>query len=105
MTTILGITPETEHLTTEEVDFSVWDTSPSPSPIKRIQGDIPSSHVEGCFSKQAHLTEGVESSALTLFFRLPTILPSRVPRTPKEFVTVVAVEDLAFVLSLSITDI
>lgn len=50
------------------------------------------------------MTEGVEYEAQTHFFRIYSILSSRVPRTLKEFVIVVATEDLYFFRSLSIAD-
>lgn len=50
------------------------------------------------------MSEDFESEALTRFFRLFAILPSRVPNTPEEFAVDVAVEDLDFVRSLYVAD-
>ena len=82
------------------VDFSAHGLSHSPSSTKRGQVDITSSPVEGGSPTSAYLVKGGEKDALTYFFRLPDILPSRVPSTPEEFVVVVAAEDLDFIRGL-----
>lgn len=46
------------------------------------------------------MTHDTKSKALTPFFRLSGILPSRVPNTQEELDVVVAIEDLDFVRSL-----
>lgn len=55
-----------------------------------------STHVEEGSSKQYCFMEGAELKDLTHFFRLPTILPSWLPRTIEEFVVVVSTKDLNF---------
>lgn len=58
---------------------------------------------EGSF-KQYCFMEGAESKDLTHFFRLPTILPSWLPRTTDEFVVVISTKDQNFFRSLSVSD-
>lgn len=82
------------------VDFSAHGLSHSPSSTKRGWVDITSTPVERGSPTSAYLVKGGDKDALTYFFRLPDILPSRVPSTPKEFVVVVAVEDLDFIRGL-----
>lgn len=71
-------------------------------PVTSVNG--PSTPIEGGSSKHACLLEGGRQKVLTPFFRIPTILPSRLPRTPEEFIIVMVFEDLDFVLGLSAID-
>lgn len=77
--TIPCMNPKVEWLTTRADDIYIHEPLPSLSPIKRNQGDCPSILVEWGSSKRARLSKEVELEALTPFFRLPTIIPSRVP--------------------------
>lgn len=104
VTSITGTTPEVRQLIIKAVDFSTCEPTPSPSLIKRNHGDNPSTPIEEGSHNRDHLTEDAGSGALNTLFRIPFIIPSPVPSTPKEFAIVVANKDLAFVLSLSATD-
>lgn len=99
-TTISGVIPEVEQLTTKAVNLSVYEPSPSPSLVKKNLGDCSSTTVDGGSSKQARMSEAVELEATTSFFRLHVVFPSRVPNTPKEFTADVATKDLTLVQNL-----
>lgn len=104
VTSITGTTPEVRQLIIKVVDFSTCEPTPSPSLIKRNHGYNPSTPIEEGSHNWDHLIEDVGSRALSPLFRIPFIIPSLVPSTPKEFAIVVANKDLDFVLSLSATD-
>lgn len=103
-TAIPGTTLEVDQLTTKTIDVSVHEPSQSLSHIKRNQGDYLSISIEMGSSKHAFLLKEDESETLTPFFRLPSILPSRIPSILEEFVVVVATEDLTFVRNLYAAD-
>lgn len=50
------------------------------------------------------MSEGGDLEVLTLFFRLPLILPSQVPSTSEKFVASVASKDLDFIQGLTTID-
>lgn len=86
------------------VDFTIHEYFSSPSPVKRTRDDNLLTPVEEGSSKKVLLSECTEQEALTPFFRHPTILISRIPNTPEEFVVVLATNYLAFVRGLSASD-
>lgn len=59
--------------------------------------------MEGGSPKRPLLVEGSDQDIMSPFFRLLTILPYRVPNTPKEFAAHIAAKDLNFVWGLSVT--
>lgn len=90
---VLVLNPKLGPLNANIANLSTWGDSSSPSPTKRVQSDSLSIPIGGSSPIRARLMEDGERDALALFFRLPAILPSRVPSTPKEFVIIVATED------------
>lgn len=103
-TTILVTALEVDQLVTRAAGFSTRELSLSPSPTKRSRGDSSSTPLEWGTSKKDLLLKGGNHKALTPFFWLPIILPSRLANTLKEFSTVVASEYLDFVWGLSTAD-
>lgn len=103
-TTISSINPKTEHLIIMATDLYICEPLAYPSHVKRNQGDNSSTHIKEGFLKQSHLVEDAKSEALTHFFRILSIIQSRVPSTPKEFNVVVSIRGLPFTRSLFVTD-
>lgn len=98
------MTPQVEKLNIKAVKFFSREPSSSLSPIKSNPGDNSSTPIKGGSPKQSRLMEVAWLEALTSFFLLPSILPSRVPNTLKKFVIVATCEDLSFVQSLTIAE-
>lgn len=64
--------------------------------IQEELGDCLSTPIERGSSKWDRFSEDAESEDLTPSSWVPSILASRVPRTPKEFATAMAINDLDF---------
>lgn len=94
--TVLVPNPKLGPLNANIANLSTCGNSSSPSPTKRVQSDSSSIPIEGSSPKWARLMEDGERDALAPFFRLPAILPYRVPSTPKEFIVIVATENQDF---------
>lgn len=76
------------------------DTPFSSISTKRSREEDQTSPIRDISAKQTCLSRYADSRTLTIFLRIPVILPSRIPHTSMEVVAAALAQDLSFVQEL-----